>query len=236
MPEESGSDFMPMSSTEGVSNGSVSDAPAPDSETSDPAASSAGTSRDELLLRFKRGDRAALDELFGEEESRLRHHLTARLPRGLVRRVGVSDILQQTAIELIELRERFEARGRPAFRGLVTRLAERALARAVRRERAAKRDIARHDSLGGVVDGVASLGGSTPSQVFVGEEKAAVVQRCFAQLPCGDRLVLRMIDGDGRSYAELARTLEVTEDAARQRRHRALAKLRRLLLTSGVRE
>ncbi|MCA8961601.1 MAG: sigma-70 family RNA polymerase sigma factor [Planctomycetes bacterium] len=184
---------------------------------------------DDLLTRFARGEGEALERLFRSEEPGLRRHLGARIPRGMERRWGVSDILQQTVIELIEMRDRFEVRGGPAFRGLVTRVAERALARAVRRERAAKRDIGRHASVAGSMAQWVYSPGPSPSGISMRREDLDALRASFDRLPCGDRLLLRMIDAEGRDYTEVAQALGITEAAARQRRHRALNRLRDLV-------
>jgi len=85
----------------------------------------------ELLRRFAEGDEAALERLVVKEGARLLPYIERRLPAWLRRRVGASDILQNTIVDLLDVREQFEDRGIPAFRRLLNVMAELALARAI---------------------------------------------------------------------------------------------------------
>jgi RNA polymerase sigma-70 factor (ECF subfamily) len=62
----------------------------------------------------------------------------------------------------------------------------------------------------------------------------AVVEEAFKNLSVNDQDVLRLIDVSGLSYADAALVLGVTVDAVASRLHRARAKLREDLASSGL--
>ncbi|MCA8959391.1 MAG: hypothetical protein KDC38_02710, partial [Planctomycetes bacterium] len=95
------------------------------------------------MSRFAAGDDAAFARLVERETPRLIDRVERRLPAALRARIGASDIVQHTAVELISLRKKFENRGVDAFRGFMNTLADFNLARAIERERAQKRNVDR---------------------------------------------------------------------------------------------
>ena len=80
---------------------------------------------DLLIQRFAKGDDAAFRELLEREEPGLRRHLEDKTPPHVLRRLGVSDIIQRASIELLTLRKKFENRGEKAFRRLLKVIADR---------------------------------------------------------------------------------------------------------------
>lgn len=195
----------------------------------------------ELLRRFAEGDDAALERLVVKEGERLLPYIERRLPAWLRRRVGASDILQNTIVDLLDVREQFEDRGIPAFRRLLNVMAELALARAVERERAQKRDVARDKGPGtlaggtGSQDGLARLPGAGPSpsaEVRRREDRERLAS-AIRSLPTEDREILQLVDYDQLAYEEIARRLGITAAAARKRHSRAVARLRELLDDEG---
>lgn len=193
---------------------------------------------DDLLHRFVGGDDSALAELVERESPRLLRRIRERLPSGLRRRVGESDILQLTAIDLLAIRDRFEDRGLPAFRRLLDTIADINIARAVEREGAAKRNfraerspVRTPDSLSSPPDPLDGIPGSvsSPSAPLRREERAARLEACLAELGDADREAIRLIDGVELSYEEAARSLGISPDTLRRRHSRAIARLRTLL-------
>ncbi len=189
----------------------------------------------ELLRRFAEGDESALERLVEKEGKRLLPYIERKLPAFLRRRVGASDILQNTIIDLIDVRDRFEDRGIPAFRRMLNVMADLALARAIERERAKKRDVGKDRGPGtlaggtGSQDGLARLpdGGPTPSTELNREEDRERLARAFAELGEEDREILRLVDYEQVSYEEVAKRLGITAVAARKRHSRAVGKLRK---------
>ena len=191
----------------------------------------------ELLSAFAEGDDSALGKLVENESPRLLKRIEARIPEHLRRRVGASDILQLTVVDLISVRQRFENQGVPAFRKMLARMADLTLARALQREHAKKRDLARErrPPPGFVAesrpDTLAGLEGqkSTPSKEFVRQESAAVMKRGFARLSPQDQEIIRLVDYEEVEWDRVTEILGINRKAAQKRHSRAIARLRELV-------
>ena len=197
-----------------------------------------------LLSRLSRGDDAALGALIERETPHLRAFLRNKVPARLLRRVGISDIVQQTALKLVAARPRWTNQGAKAFRKLLELIAERTLINNLKHEHAQKRDLLRQEktSLG---RGTSSTGrrrsmsrlpgkDSTPSEILQRREKIEGVQACFALLSTQDQRIVRLIDHDQLRHAEAAKKLGISVEASRQRYRRAIARLKALFEVAGI--
>lgn len=208
-----------------------------------PSAGRPHSDPDGLLARFAAGDDTALGEIVEREGPRLRERIAARLPAKYRARLGASDVVQLTALELVSLRHRFENLGPEAFRAYLDQVADYSLLKAIERERAMKRSVERESrptsspepAAGPGLDGLAG-DHSTPSHVVQRREGAAWLQRAFAQLAAADQEIIVLIDYEDVSFPEAAAALGVREDAARQRHHRAVKRLRDELRRLGIDE
>ena len=89
----------------------------PEQGNPDPAAAEIPeVSSVEWLQQFADGDEAAFERLLEEELPKLRRRVEDRLGVDLRRRIDPSDVLQQAALDVYQLRSGFEDRGLPAFR------------------------------------------------------------------------------------------------------------------------
>ncbi len=189
----------------------------------------------ELLSRFAGGDDAALGELLDREAPRIVGRMRARLPRDVRARLGGSDIMQLTALELIRIRERFDNQGVGAFRELVATIADHALSKAVDREHAQKRTPHRErrtttrpaDDSGPSPPGMVDT--HTPSREVNQQESVDRLQACLEELIEADRAILRLIDFEELSYAEAAEHLGLSVSSTQKRHSRAVTRLRRLM-------
>jgi RNA polymerase sigma factor (sigma-70 family) len=190
---------------------------------------------EELLTRFAEGDDSALGRLLDREAPRIVGRMRARLPGDVRARLGGSDIMQLTALELIRMRERFDNRGVGAFRELVATIADHALSKAVVRERAQKRTPLRErpqmptgsDESSGRMP--AAVDTHTPSRDADRKESVDHLQACLEELMEADRSILRMIDYEDQSYAEVAEELGLSSAAVQKRHSRAVIRLRNLM-------
>ena len=197
----------------------------------------------ELISRFGHGHDSALGELIEREAPRLLRKIEAALPDPLRARVGASDILQQTLIDLMRVQDRFDNRGTAAFRSMMQTMAEARIARAIRRERALKRDILREvgppKGFGedgarvapGPVSGWERVPGDaeTPSGVVGAAESADRLRDALKELSEDDRTIIRLIDYDDVGYVRAAEQLGIEVKAAQKRHSRAMARLKSLL-------
>lgn len=195
---------------------------------------------EDLVRRFvDEGDDRALVELVDLEFPVLASFLRQRMPKRFLRRVGISDILQETVLKLVRALPNLEYRGEKAFRSYLELLARRALANSLRRERCEKRDLYREEEW--IPHGeVASPrpGGSSgilpdPSESLVQVERLESVKRCFARLSDADQAILRLIDEHDLSHEEAAEKLSISTVASRKRYGRAIERLRALLESDG---
>lgn len=211
----------------------VPEASCSESVPSDPALSE--PEFETLLERFAEGDESALVELIEKEGPGIQRRLEARIPAGLRRRVGASDIVQHTMVDLMGLQDRFDNRGLPAFRKLLRNMADLSLAQAIRRERAKKRDIIRECAPppgfaleSGISDPVDRVPAdqTSPSGVLSREESAEAMRSAFSQLDSADQEIIRWIDYEDIGYSEAAERLGLNLKAVQKRHSRAIGRLR----------
>ncbi len=189
----------------------------------------------DLLSDFASGDDSALGHLLEREAPRIVGEMRVRLPRDVRSRLGGSDILQLTALELMRMRERFENQGVGAFRELVATLADQALSNSVRRERAQKRTTGREvaatppRSGDSIPPAVYPVDTNTPSRTVHRKESVDRLQACLDELLEIDRTILQMIDYEELTYAQVAERLGISVSAAQKRHSRAMARLRELM-------
>jgi RNA polymerase sigma-70 factor (ECF subfamily) len=210
--------------------GNVSDEPTPDS---------AETRR--LLERIRAGDRQAFEELFTRHRPQLRQLVELRMDPKLRARVDPSDVVQETQLEAFRrLADYLERRPMPFRLWLRKTACERLLKIRRHHVRTAQRDVQRevalpdHSSLLLAQQLIAP--GSTPSEQFDRREAARLVRQAMAQLPEVDREILLMRNFEGLSNQEAAQVLQIDPATASQRFGRALLRLRKLLLDSGLME
>lgn len=194
----------------------------------------------DLVARFAGGDESALGQIIEKESMHLRRRLEKKTPPHLLQRVGVSDLLQETAVELMKVREGFENRGPVAFRRLLELVADRVLMNTIEREEAKKRtprrEAAPRPTGSGILDPLRQLaaGGQSPSATASQREVLEVVNRCFSRLGPEDREVLHLIEERQLDYGEVSEKLGISYEATRKRYRRALERLRELTRAEGL--
>ncbi|MDC0852926.1 sigma-70 family RNA polymerase sigma factor [Planctomycetota bacterium] len=192
-------------------------------------------SAEEWLPEFADGDEEAFNRLVQRELPRLRRPIDEKLGPDLRRRIDPSDVLQQAALDVYQLRDKFEDRGLPAFRAWLKKVTMNNLNRLIERELAQKRDPrkekrrAREAGKSKSLDPLGHLQASisSPSAGVHREEALDLLEQCLDMLGDDDRELLRWVDEDGLEYEECARRLSVNIDAARRRHSRAIARLRK---------
>jgi RNA polymerase sigma factor (sigma-70 family) len=187
---------------------------------------------DQLLERFEEGEDRALGELIRRETPRVLRRLRGRMPGGLRRRFGESDILQLTAEDLFRLRGRFENHGEAAFRELFQMIASRNLCNTIDKEMADKRSPKRERHAGATETGApglaerAAIDSRSPSRLLAREELVRRLQDCYGRLGEEDREIIDLVDHQGLGCSEAARLLKIAPATARKRHSRAIDRLR----------
>jgi RNA polymerase sigma-70 factor (ECF subfamily) len=203
-----------------------------------PPAESAGS--DALIRRATAGDEAALAELFGHYQKRLRQMVGLRLDRRLQGRVDPSDVIQDAYIDAARRLPEFGREGKtmPFYLWLRLVTGERLLRVHRQHLGAIMRDAGREVSLyRGALPQASSeslaarlLGRlTTPSQALIRTEVQVQLQQVLNQMEAMDREIIVLRHFEELSNAEAAQVLGLTPQAASNRHVRAMARLQAIL-------
>jgi RNA polymerase sigma-70 factor (ECF subfamily) len=182
----------------------------------------------ELLQRWHKGDALALDALVTRDLDWIRARVHVRLGPALRAREETDDVVQDALLELLRYGPRFLLKSRAHFRALLARIVENVLRDQSDRFQAYKRAGRKEVSLdnGGALtlDGPIATG-TTPSKAAEDAEWRGLLRLGLELLDPSDREVVLLRQWDGLPFTAVATKLNVSEDAARMRFQRALARL-----------
>jgi RNA polymerase sigma-70 factor, ECF subfamily len=194
-----------------------------------------------LLGQVRAGDAQAFEQLFARHRSELRQFIELRLDPRMRARVDASDVVQETQMEVFRRLADFLERQPMPFHLWLRKTAYERLLKIRRHhvevaQRSVQREVALpdHSSLQLAQQLLAS--GSTPSQHLDKREVVRRVRQALARLSDADREILLMRNSEGLSNQEAAQVLGIEPATASQRFGRAILRLRKLLLESGVME
>jgi RNA polymerase sigma-70 factor (ECF subfamily) len=179
----------------------------------------------DLLAGARRGRTGPLGQLFEMLRAQLTMLAEEELPRDLRAKFGVSDIVQETALDM---HRNFRAfRGTTAeecFAWIRTMLRNNVVDAIRRFEGSQKRDIAREQPLDKDACGDASLATVVrqPDGSAIRHEDAAAVAAALARLPDDHRRVIELRYWRGLAFAEIGEAMGRSADAARKLWYRAL--------------
>lgn len=191
-----------------------------------------------LLVLLKRGDQAALAELFALHREKLRRMVLFRLDQRLAGRVSASDVLQEAYIDAVRRVEHYFEKPDQSFFGWLRLIVGQRLADLHREHLARKRDAGRevsmHASPGHGADSAciaAAIAGSisSPSHAARRNESQRLLESALEQMDPTDREVLALRHFEELSNAETAAVLGIEPPAASKRYVRALARLKQIL-------
>lgn len=198
-----------------------------------------GDRTEELLLGAKAGDSNAVECLLDRHRESLRRMIAMRLDQKIMRRIDVSDVVQDVLVEANRRLSDYLANPVLAFHLWIRQIAKDRIIDAHRRHRvSAKRSIDREQPLavsGPMHQSTIELAAQlcdpelTPAAAATQRELAVHVQRAIEQLDDRDREVILMRHYEQLSNQEIAESLDLTEPAASMRYLRALKKLRKHL-------
>lgn len=176
-----------------------------------------------LMLAFRAGDTAAFDELFRRWSGPLLRYLE-RMVRDLA---TAEELVQEAFLRVHRARDRYSPDAR--FSTWLYRIATNLALNELRRPR--RRDP--HDSVD--AEGAPALVSATPpsDEVADARRRGDAVARALEALPERQRAALLQSAVEGRSYAEIAEALDVTEKAVKALVHRARSNLAAALEGGG---
>lgn len=199
-----------------------------------------GETTRELLAQAKVGDPAAIDNLLDRHRNALRRMIQLRLDQKIMRRVDVSDVVQDVLVEANRRLLDYLANPVMAFHLWIRQIAKDRIIDAHRRHRVSgKRSIDREQPMHGGGDNpdqssirlAAQLQDPdlTPAAVAAQREIAQHVETAITELPDHDRDIILMRHYEQLSNQEIAQALDLTEPAASMRYLRAIRRLRAVI-------
>lgn len=179
-------------------------------------------SDEELMLRVQRGDLAAFDALYDRYHKRL-FHFTLRFVR---ERTLAEDILQETFLRIF--RERKGYRKSSHFSTYLFTIGRNLCIDALKSWERKHLVMKQEDYIERQTN--QSKG---PRKILEETEMREILQREIQRLPRDQREVLILSKYSGLSYEEIARIVESTPPAVKQKAYRALLSLRQKLKKFG---
>jgi RNA polymerase sigma-70 factor (ECF subfamily) len=190
-----------------------------------------------LVARLRKGDRAALAELFDKHREKLRRMIQLRLDHRLAGRVSASDVLQEAYIDALKRIEHYFDKPDQPFFGWLRLIVGQRLADVHREHLAQKRNAARDVPIYKGGEGADSaciaavlIGNLTsPSHAATKNEVFTRLEEALNQMDPVDREVLALRHFEELSNTETAALLSIQPAAASKRYVRALARLKQIL-------
>jgi RNA polymerase sigma-70 factor (ECF subfamily) len=193
----------------------------------------------ELLKQARAGDGHALNEIFARHRDRLRRMVDMRLDRRVQARIDASDVVQDAYVDVVNrLDEYLRDPHLPLFLWLRLIVGERLLKLHRQHLGTQMRDAGREVSLyRGALPAASSaalaaqlLGKHTsPTQAILRAERVLRLQEALNSLDPMDREVLSLRHFEELTSPEVAKTLDIKEEAAAKRYLRALRRLKDIL-------
>ena len=194
-----------------------------------------------LLEQAGAGERPAFERLFDRHRPYLLRVVAARLDPGTRARLDPSDVVQETQLEAYRRLPAYLATRPMPFRLWLRKTAQERVLMARRqhleaRRRSVLREVPLPERSSLLLARPFLAGGSTPSRRLGRAELADRVRRAVARLPEADQEILLLRTYEGLSNQEAALVLGLDPATASKRHGRAVLRLHRVLVESGLTE
>lgn len=192
-----------------------------------------------LITAARRGAPDAIGQLFESARGHLLHCADRELPADLRAKIGPSDVVQETAVDMQRDFVQFNGTTAEELFAWLREILRHNLVDAVRHYRESlKRDVAREVSLAtqpgrGHGESVAELT-HTPDGSAIRREEAAALNRALTRLPPEYQRVLQLRYWGGMSFVDMAPQLGRSPDAARKLWYRAIERLQSELAAAAL--
>lgn len=191
---------------------------------------------DRLIDDARRAEPGALDRLLESYRNYLRLAARTGLGAGLRGKADPSDLVQETLLKAHHHFDQFQGATEAELVAWLRQILARNLADLARKYRASSRRLAKEQSLEELLisasqnlSALVANNGQSPSRSAQHRELSVVLADALAELPADYREVLVLRTLEGHEWAEVARALGRSADAARLLWARALKKLRPLI-------
>lgn len=183
----------------------------------------------DALGRIWEGSAGSLGELLDGFRPYLLTIAAEELPAPLGRKLGASDLVQDTLIKGYQNFAAFEGKSREELAGWLRRILLNHLCNVVDAYHAEKRDVGREQS---VVNGaIVPDDQPTPSKRLLTQEQQLLLEHALSRLPEELRRVLLLRNRENASFTELAQVFSRSETGARKLWARAVRTLQHELKT-----
>lgn len=179
----------------------------------------------ELALKAQGGDAHAREELLADVHNRAFRYARARLHMFSQAVSAAEDAAQEVCIAVLTSLARYDDRGRP-FEAFVYTICAHKVADV-------QRGVIRSPQPTDVIPETTDLRAGPEEQV-IGQDEASRAWALLSELPDRERELLTLRLAVGLTAEETAQTLGMTNGAVRVAQHRALGKLRKLMVARGV--
>lgn len=182
-----------------------------------------------LLRRWHGGDEAALQDLMTRDLPWVKQQVARRMGSELRGRADVDDVVQHALLSVFQHGPKFEIEDSEHYRAVLIRIVENTIRKMIRDGRRQKRWAGREEPLpsGSVL--VLSAGGTQPASAADRNERRAWLQLGMELLEPADREIVLGRQWQGHSFQDLGEQLGISEEAARKRFDRAVARLAQLV-------
>jgi RNA polymerase sigma-70 factor (ECF subfamily) len=183
---------------------------------------------EELLRRLASGDVEPLAQLFETYVPAIAARVRRNVPASVLRRVSVSDILQEVRIVAMERCREFEHRGPGSLRNWLLTIADLKIKEIIRRHvGTAKRDAGREVTRGRRPDTHDMRdAGTSPSQHAIAHELADLVRSALEALPPEQAEAIRLVRDEHLTLKEVAERLGKSHEAVKKIYGRGLLRLK----------
>lgn len=190
-----------------------------------------GASDEDLVRRMRAGDLAASRALFRRHEALLRSFAERRIGRGLRRKVGASDVLQEARLTAFLKIDGFEDRGPGSFRRWLERIVERKVSDEVKRHVHSRKRSARREDSCAATSGApeAPARGPGPATQIAADDENAALRAAVDRMTGDDRRILELVHERGMDFASAGRELGRSAEAARKLYGRVVLRLSRVV-------
>ena len=196
----------------------------------DPRATSCADEFSGWIAAARAGDQAALDQLARHVRGYLLLVANRELSPSLQRKIGPSDLVQETFVQLQKNLVQFRGSSEQELLAWVRRILINGIHDIHRRYRADMRDAAREQPLGGdSIEGLLPTDPASdtlfPDDAVIARETIETLHQAIQRLPDEYREVLRLRTWDRLSFAVVGTRMNRTADAARMLWNRAVQRL-----------
>ncbi len=181
-----------------------------------------------LMERFRHGDEDAFRVLFRRCAGVLRARVCRRIPKDVLRRVSLADVLQEARIVAFQRREHFRPNGPESFRNWLLGIVDKQAQEAVERHKGVqKRSVAREVTRGQRPDTAQFLARQpSPSEHAIAAETADRARRALETLPEHYQTVLRLAREERLPLREVAERMRGSRETIKKLYGRAACRFR----------